>query len=174
MNAQRYSRIIRKRRFLLARFPHGLERHNYHLQLTDNYVEDARLRLRLIREPSTRKIEWILTQTVSIDSFRSHVTSLYLSEKEYEIFQVFEGQEIRKNRYPYQLEGRELSIDFFLGDLLGLILAIVNFQLDEDMESYGFPPFALKEVSENQCFSGPSLARSSFANIRELLKSGQI
>jgi CYTH domain-containing protein len=55
----------------------------------------------------------------------------------------------------------------FLGDLFGLVLAEVNFDTDEELESYPKPPFALADVTNNELFTGGSLSQLTFADIRE-------
>src|SRR2546423_12313657 len=98
----KYARVERERRFLLRDLPEGLTRASEHVQIWDNYITNTRLRLRKIRLPQTR--QWItkLTQKYAPapeDFSRTVITNIYLSAVEYEVLSVFEGNEIRKNRY---------------------------------------------------------------------------
>ena len=79
---------------------------------------------------------------------------------------MFQENEIRKNRYPFDFEGRKFSIDMFLGDLFGLVLAEVSFDSDEEMKEFPQPPFALAEVTNNDLFSGGRLSQLTFVEIR--------
>ncbi len=169
----KYAQVERERRMLLRELPPGLERSSDHLQITDNYITGTRLRLRKIRVPSTHARVWTLTQkfTPAPHNYsHSIMTNIYLSEYEYEVFSVFESNEIRKNRYPYKYEDRVYGIDFFLGDLLGLILAETNFETDEEMVNFVVPPFAVADVTDDEMFSGGKLVTMTSAEIRAELQ----
>ena len=165
----RYARIERERRYLLQDLPEGLTRADHHLQITDNYITGTRLRIRKVRDPKTNK--WIVKITQKFapnpeDLSRTIITNTYLNAIEAETLAVFEANEIRKNRYTFEFDGRRFSIDMFLGDLFGLVLAEVSFETDEDLNSFPKPPFALAEVTDNEIFSGGRLSELTFENIR--------
>src|SRR6266852_4094748 len=114
-----------------------------------SYARLERERRYLLRDPLTNK--WIVkfTQKFAVNSSdlsRTLITNTYLNAQEAEILSVFEANEIRKNRYRFEFEGRKFGIDMFLGDLFGLVLAEVSFDDDEELESFPKPPFALVEV----------------------------
>src|SRR5206468_11532532 len=120
----KYARVERERRYLLQDLPEGLTRADHHLQITDNYITGTRLRLRKVRDPRTNKWTVKFTQKFAPnpqDLSRTVITNTYLNANEYEVLSIFEGNEIRKNRYSLEFEGRKFSIDMFLGDLLGLV-----------------------------------------------------
>ena len=86
---------------------------------------------------------------------------------------MFQENEIRKNRYPFEFEGRKFSIDMFLGELFGLVLAEVSFATDEELANYPRPPFAIADVTNNELFTGGSLSQLTFSDIRdEIVRSG--
>jgi CYTH domain-containing protein len=131
-----------------------MSRMDYHLQITDNYITGTRLRIRRVRDPNTNK--WIVKFTQKFapdpnDLSRTIITNTYLNAIEAETLSVFEANEIRKNRYPFPFEGREFSIDMFLGDL----------------HNFPMPPFAIVEVTNNEIFSGGKLSELTFADIRK-------
>lgn len=169
----KYALVERERRFLLKDLPEGLDRASHHVQITDNYITGTRLRLRKVRDPQTNK--WVVkfTQKSACDPVNlSHtrITNTYLNAAEYEVLSVFEANEIRKNRYALDFEGRKFSIDMFLGDLLGLVLAEVSFDTDEEMDRFSPPPFALAEVTNNETFTGGHLCQITFDEIRQEVK----
>ncbi len=172
----KYAHVERERRYLLQDLPEGLTRADHHLQITDNYITGTRLRLRKVRDPKTNK--WIVKFTQKFapnpeDLSRTIITNTYLNATEAETLAIFEVNEIRKNRYPYEFEGRQFSIDMFLGDLLGLVLAEVSFATDEELDSFPKPPFAIADVTNNAIFSGGSLSELTFENVRnEIARSG--
>ena len=165
----KYARIERERRYLLQDLPEGLTRADHHLQITDNYITGTRLRIRKVRDPKTNK--WIVKFTQKFapnpeDLSRTIITNTYLNAIEAETLAVFEANEIRKNRYHFEFDGRRFSIDMFLGDLFGLVLAEVSFETDEDLNSFAKPSFALAEVTNNEIFSGGRLSELTFEDIR--------
>jgi CYTH domain-containing protein len=170
----KYALVERERRFLLRDLPEPLTRANEHVQIWDNYIAGTRLRLRKIRVPRTKERVWKLTQKYAPDPpdfSRTVITNIYLSAAEYEVLSVFEGNEIRKNRYPFEHEGRRYSIDIFLGSLWGLVLAETGFETDEEMKEFKPPPFAVMDVTEDEMFTGARLVELSIDDIRAELKA---
>ena len=169
----KYARVERERRYLLKDLPEGLTRASRHLQITDNYITGTRLRLRKVRDPQTNKWTVKFTQKFAPspkDLSRTLITNTYLNANEYEVLSVFEANEIRKNRYHYEFAGRKFSIDMFIGDLLGLVLAEVSFDTEEELDNFTPPAFAVAEVTNNELFTGGRLCYLSFADIREEVK----
>ena len=172
--ASKYARLERERRYLLPDLPEGLTRADHHLQITDNYLTGTRLRLRKVRDPRTNK--WVVKFTQKFapdpnDLSRTLITNTYLNAIEAETFAIFEANEIRKNRYPFEFDGRKFSVDMFLGDLFGLVLAEVSFETDDELESFSKPLFALADVTNNAIFSGGALSQLTFADIRNEIKN---
>jgi CYTH domain-containing protein len=174
----KYARVERERRYLLQDLPEGLTRADHHFQITDNYLTGTRLRLRKVRDPKTNK--WVVKFTQKFaatpdDLSRTIITNTYLNATEAETLSIFEANEIRKNRYRFEFEGREFSVDMFLGDLFGLVLAEVSFETDEEMDGFAKPPFAITEVTNNELFSGGKLSELTFEDIRkEIVQSGLV
>ena len=169
----KYARIERERRYLLQDLPEGLTRASPHVQITDNYITGTRLRLRKVREPQTNKWTVKLTQKFapnSEDLSLTVITNIYLNALETEMLAVSDANEIRKNRYPFEFAGRQFSVDMFLGDLFGLVLAEVSFATDEEVKDYAKPSFAIAEVTNNELFTGGKLCQVSFADIREAIR----
>lgn len=166
----KYARIERERRYLLQDLPEGLTRADPHLQITDNYITGTRLRIRKVRDPRTNKWTVKFTQKYapdSNDSSRTIITNTYLNALEAETLSMFNDNEIRKNRYKFQYNNRELVIDMFLGDLFGLVLAEVSFDTDEEMKNFPAPPFAVADVSGLDLFTGGSLSQLKFEDVRD-------
>jgi CYTH domain-containing protein len=166
----KYARIERERRYLLQDLPAGLTRADPHLQITDNYITGTRLRIRKVRDPKTNKWTVKFTQKFAPDPqdfSRTIITNTYLNALEAEMLSTFQANEIRKNRYYFEFDGRKFYVDMFLGDLFGLVLAEVGFETDEEMGSFPKPPFALADVTNNELFTGGRLSELTFADIRE-------
>jgi CYTH domain-containing protein len=166
----KYARVERERRYLLQDLPEGLTRVDPHLQITDNYITGTRLRLRKVREPRTNKWTVKFTQKFAPnpdDLSRTIITNTYLNALEAETMSVFNSNEIRKNRYYFEFEGRKFHVDMFLGDLFGLVLAEAGFETDEELERFAKPAFALAEVTNDPVFSGGRLCELTFAEVRQ-------
>jgi len=165
----KYARVERERRYLLRDLPEGITRADPHLQITDNYITGSRLRIRKVRDPRTNKWTVKFTQKFAPDPndlSRTIITNTYLNALEAEILSVFNSNEIRKNRYPFEFEGRKFGIDMFLGDLFGLVLAETSFDTDEELDNFLTPPFALADVTNEPLFSGGRLSELTFSEIR--------
>lgn len=170
----KYARVERERRYLLQDLPEGLTRADHHLQITDNYITGTRLRLRKVRDPNTNK--WVVKFTQKFapdpeDLSRTIITNIYLNALEAEMLSIFAANEIRKNRYKFEFEGCEFSIDMFLGDLFGLVLAETSFETDAELDKFALPPFALADVTNNEVFSGGRLSELTFAEVTSEIKS---
>lgn len=173
----KYARVERERRYLLRDLPEGLTRADPHLQITDNYITGTRLRLRKVRDPKTNKWTVKFTQKFApnTDDFsRTILTNTYLSAIEAETLSMFNANEIRKNRYKFEFEGRTFSIDMFLGDLFGLVLAETGFESDEEMDHFPLPSFALADVTNNELFTGGRLSELTFAEIQSEIERSSL
>ena len=166
----KYAQVERERRYLLRDLPEGITRADPHLQITDNYMTGSRLRLRKVREPRTNKWTVKFTQKFAPDPedlSRTIITNTYLNALEAEVLAtVFNSNEIRKNRYPFEFEGRKFSVDMFLGDLFGLVLGEVSFETDEELDQFPKPPFALADVTNEELFTGGRLCELTFSEVR--------
>ena len=171
----KYARVERERRNLLPDLPEGLSRADHHLQITDNYITGTRLRIRKVRDPRTNK--WVVKFTQKFapnptDLSRTIITNIYLNAIEAETLAIFDANEIRKNRYRFEFEDRQFSVDMFLGDLFGLVLAEVSFETDEELDNFPPPPFAIAEVTNNEMFTGGRLSELTFEDIRKEIERG--
>ena len=168
----KYARVERERRYLLKDLPDGLTRADPHLQITDNYITGTRLRLRKVRDPRTNKWTVKFTQKFAPDPddlSRTIITNTYLNPLEAETLSVFASNEIRKNRYYFDFDGRRFSVDMFLGDLFGLVLAEVGFDTDEELDNFKKPPFVLAEVTHDPLFTGGRLCELTFPEVRKAI-----
>jgi len=172
----KYARMERERRYLILDLPEGLTRADPHLQITDNYITGTRLRIRKVRDPRSNKWTVKFTQKFApnpADLSRTIITNIYLNALEAETLAVFDSaNEIRKNRYSFEFDGRRFSVDMFLGDLFGLVLAETSFETDEELDSFAKPGFAVADVTNNELFTGGKLCQLTFPDIREeIIKS---
>jgi CYTH domain-containing protein len=158
-----------RRLFLIRDLPEPMTRADRHLQIFDNYIENTRLRLRRVRVPDTREQTWQMEHRFPAAENNLAVwkiAEVFLHAEEYAAFEQFEGREIRKNRYFYDLDDKQILIDVFLGELWGLSLAKVNFETEEEMEYFEAPAFAVFEVTNDKFFSGENLVGKTFTDVQ--------
>lgn len=161
------------RLFLIEALPQPLTPASAHIQVFDNYISEARIRLRAIRVPETKEWTRTLQQRFPIAEERSvwKIAEMHLNDVEYEQFKVFEGNEIRKNRYFHEFDARMLAFDIYLGRLWGLNRARVDFQTEEELGEFRPPPFAIFEVTGEPFFDDGNLVYQKFEDVRQAVSN---
>jgi CYTH domain-containing protein len=156
------------RSFLIEGLPEPLTRASAHIQIFDNYIPETRLRIRSVRDPATAGWTRILQQRtpVSANLACMKIAEIYLNDAEHARLELFEGTEIRKNRYFHEFDQKTFAFDVFLGNLWGLNLARVEFDSLEDLERFEAPAFAVFEVTSNPFFVGENLVMKKFEDVR--------
>ncbi len=161
--------IERRRVFLLEILPEGMTRADEHLQIFDNYLTNTSLRLRTIRVPQTKEWTWLLQKSEPLEKNDLSIlacSEIKLDEYEHQVLEVFEGNEIRKNRYFYELSGRKFEIDLFIGNLWGVILAQTFFQNNDELKTFEKPEFAFLDVTNESFFTGKNLYDKKFEDVK--------
>ena len=158
-----------RRRYLIEALPEPLTRASRHLQLFDNYITGTRLRLRTVRDPETKAWTWTLQQRLVTEASGLTVLKvgeLQLNEAEHTAFEPFEGNEIRKNRYFHEFDGRSYLFDMYLGPLWGLNIASVEGTDETDFLALQPPAFAVFDVTGEEFFLGENLYERKFEDIQ--------
>ena len=158
------------RLFLIDALPAPLTPASTHIQLFDNYITDTRLRLRSIRIPETKEWTYLLQQRLILnagDLSSLKVAEMHLNELEHAQLETFEGNEIRKNRYFHEFDGRSFAFDVYLGKLWGLNRALVDFHSENELRAFLPPPFAVFEVTFEPFFDDANLVHRSFEDVKE-------
>jgi len=144
-------------KYLLNRIPDDLLDTSTGWLITDRYFPNTRIRLRHMKSSSGDVHIYKLTQKYRSEmqsAYETTVTNEYLSEAEYNYFAALEAKILKKKRYPYTLQNHSFSIDVFEGRHQGLILAEMEFENKAGAEEFVIPSFVLKDVTENQFFTG--------------------
>ena len=157
---------------MIEELPEPLERKSSHLQLFDNYIHETRLRLRSVRVPETKEWTLLLQKRYPGGEYGAEwrIEQIELTEAEYEHFKPFEGNEIRKNRYFEEFDGRRFEFDVYLGPLWGLNRARVEFANREEMEGFTPPDFAIVEITDVPFFDDANLVDCRFENVQAELE----
>jgi len=166
---EKYARIERERRFLVAEFPSG-GRPVRVTEIVDRYFPGTTLRLRRmtarVGEGATEIFK--LTQKVRSESGgpeRGLITNTHLSETEYELLARLPGDDLRKTRFSIP----PMGVDVFAPPLDGLNLAEAEFATDEEMMEFRPPSYALTEVTNDPRFNGGELTRATRGEIASWL-----
>jgi CYTH domain-containing protein len=156
--------------FLIEGLPEPLSPASAHLQIFDNYIENTRMRIRTVRDPSTKTWTRSLQQRfTSEDGMLTKMAEIHLNGEEYALFQQFEGREIRKNRYFHEFDRIMFSFDVYLGALWGLNAAKVEFENRDAMGDFTAPAFAVFEVTGDPFFHGSNLVTRNFDDVQTKL-----
>ena len=161
------ARIVCERRFLLEDFPAPLTRADEHLQFFDNFLTKTDLLLRRIRVPQTRQWTRKIVKQSRIDALKFKTSEIELTEYEYEVLSIFEGNELRFNRYFHESDNQKWQIDFILNrELWNLILANIQFDSDEAAETFIAPGFVGLEITDDEFFANSNLADSTLEDVK--------
>ncbi len=160
------------RTFLIEALPEPLTRSSSHLQFFDNYIANTRIRLRSIRVPETNEWTYLLQQrspVIDADNARWKIAEMRLDEAEHAQFEIFEGTEIRKNRYFHEFDSRMFSFDVYLGTLWGLNRARVDFENEDELREFRPPPFAIFEITNVSFFDDANLVHQTLETVRKAI-----
>ena len=160
LNIPKYSLLEIERRMLVD--PHSLPDLGgcESRLIEDRYFEFGRMRLRKISSAGAPVSIFKLCKKYGKTSSCSEpIANLYLSETEYAEFLKLPGDDLVKRRYRYEFEGRVFSVDEHTGILSGLFIVEKEGASSEELDSMRFPPFAIRDVTEDSRFSGSNLAK---------------
>jgi CYTH domain-containing protein len=162
------------RSFLIEGLPEPLTAASSHVQIFDNYIINTRLRLRKIRDPHSKAWTRILQQRFPVvdgEYGNSKLAEIYLNDGEYSLFEHLEGREVRKNRYFHEYDNVSVAFDIYLGAMVGLTTARIDFEDHAGLEEFVPPPFAIIEITDDVFFAGENLVDRTSADIRSKLAS---
>ncbi len=164
--AEKYAQRERERRFLLAALP--AEVPIRFAEIHDRYIGGTRLRLRRTTETTAEGASTYrkLTQKIPApEGSLGLITTIYLSEAEYEVFAVLPAEVIKKTRYSLP----PLGVDVFEGRLAGLVIAEIEFADDVAAESFPVPTNAIAEITADPRLTGGKLAVTDRAELLAVL-----
>ena len=94
------------------------------------------------------------------------LTSIYLSDKEFELLSSLPGRLLVKTRHHLgEINGADVCVDEFAGDLAGLIMAEAEFADMQAMSAFPMPEFAFLEVTEDLRYTGGELAAKGLPKV---------
>jgi CYTH domain-containing protein len=162
----RYAHPEREQRWILAGVPTDVMQV---ASIVDRYILGTRLRLR--RSESAAGVTYKLGQKVRDDPGSPEMvrlTNIYLAEDEYSALLVLPAAELHKTRSQTRWADRTVAIDRFHGRLDGLVLSEAELSPADPL--LPMPPWAVEDVTNDDRFSGGSLAFATDEAIDALLR----
>ena len=156
----KYAQPELERRFLITPAPEMLEKLRYK-EITDKYLTGTNLRLRRIQQAGSMQFKLTKKLPVALKGRTVQwVSTIYLNEEEYRIFENLPGDKITKKRYHLPLgSGQEAGIDeITLGNEQLWILEI-EFNEDESLE-ISLPFAEVREITNDKRYFGSELAKN--------------
>jgi len=160
----RYAHAEREQRWLVGAVPQAAPV----AEITDRYLRGTSLRLR--RVEGADGVVHKLTQNVrAVAGEPGHVliTTMYLPDEEVAALAHLPGEELRKTRDHLSVDRRTVAVDVFHGALDGLGTAEV--ELADGEPRLAMPSFAVRDVTDDDRYSGGSLARLGRGEVAALL-----
>lgn len=140
--------------------------------ITDHYLPETRMRLRRLTSEKGNIAFYKFTQKYrenNQEAASTSITNLYLRAAEYLRLRKLGGNRLEKIRYTHHYEGHFYSVDVFLGPLEGLILAEIEFENEESINTINQPAFAVAEVTQDPFFEGANLAKVGKQELQDKL-----
>lgn len=167
----KYTKVEYERRFLVLskdKWMNVVE--PYSKILTDKYLQNSRLRLRLLTNSDSKQQIIKLNKKFESDSpYFQTISRILLSSEEYELFDSIKGDWLRKTRYYHKYLGYIFSIDVFEGELDKLILCEVEANSLQELMNIKFPEYATIEVTQDLFFTGGNLCRVRHLELEQKL-----
>ena len=160
----RHAHPEREQRWLLAAVPDGA---TPWAEINDRYLTGTALRVRRVAGPDgvvhklTQKV-----RPVADDPGLVMLTTMYLPSDEVAALAALPGADLRKTRWRVEFAGRQVAVDEFHGRLADLVLAETELSVREGR--LPMPAFALRDVTDDDRFTGGSLANATDAEIAAL------
>jgi len=129
------------------------------IEVTDKYFPNTRTRLRRMLDTETKEVKFKLTKKYGKITPQSEpLTTLYLSEYEYELFNEQKGYNLIKNTYQFPFSGNIFLIEFFIKPEVDFILMEVEVLSEKLINKLKVPDFVIKEVTNEKEYEGYAIA----------------
>lgn len=164
-----YARLELERRFLVERFPEGLDAGAFE-RIEDAFIVGTHLRLRRLTRPDG---SWIVTKLgqkivdpeAPDDPRRREMTTIYVPEAEGLVLASLPAVRATKRRYKIREQGWTFCVDVWEAPTLaaGTMLAEVETPTLDELERIVTPPWAAREVTDDPRYGALHLATMTSA-----------
>ena len=156
-SVEKYARIENERRFLLPPLDEELLKMNLPKRvILDNYILDTSLRLREVDSEGQKVYK--LTKKTSLSPGREQITTIYLSQEEYQLLNKLRAIIVSKIRLIATYNEIMIGIDCYGNEEDELLVAEIEFETEEQMNVFVMPIPYQMEVTGKDEFSGFALA----------------
>ena len=155
VDPSKYAHTERERKFLLQHPGNMVNGLPYKL-IADHYIKNSSLRFRRVTDGEN--VVYKLTKKSHSIGGRSQITTIYLTEAEYGLLNIFNAVLVEKIRYIKVYGNFVIGIDKYSKGNDELWLAEVEFNSDEEMGSFTLPFEYLAEVTDDISYNGFALA----------------
>jgi CYTH domain-containing protein len=136
------------------------------IQITDKYFPDTRTRLRKMVDTETGDIKYKLTKKYGkISSQCEPLTTLYLSENEFNLFNELQGYILIKDIYRYTFSDTTFLVEFFIKPKVDFILLEVEAKTEIEINELIVPDFAETDVTNIKEYEGYSIAAKGVSQV---------
>lgn len=129
------------------------------IEVTDKYFSETRTRLRSMIDTSTNEVIFKLTKKYGkISPYSEPITTLYLSEYEYDLYNKMDGNILRKNIYHYYFKEKKFLIEIFTEPAVDFVLLEAEESSEEALHQLPVPEFVIRDVTAEKKFEGYSIS----------------
>ena len=154
---EKYALIENERRFLLPPMDEELTTMNLPKRvILDNYILDTNLRLREVDNEGKKVYK--LTKKTSLSPGREKITTIYLSQEEYQLLNKLRAMVVSKIRFIATYNEVIIGIDCYGNEEDELFVAEVEFETEGQMKAFVMPIPYRTEITGKDEFSGLALA----------------
>ena len=154
--AEKYALIENERRFLLLPVDEEMTLDLPRRAILDNYIPGTNLRLREMDNAGEKVYK--LTKKTTLSPGREKITTIYLSQEEYQLLTQLQAIVVSKIRFIMTHYELIIGIDRYGNKGNELWVAEVEFETEEQMNAFVMPiPYQTEVTGKNE-FSGLALA----------------
>lgn len=116
--------------------------------------------------------EYELTKKNQIDandSSKLKEQTVQLTKQEFDFLSQLKGRMVHKIRYYFNYKARVCEIDVFQGALKGLIVIEIEFENEEEKESFEMPDFCLADITQENFIAGGLICGKTYEDVEEYL-----
>ncbi|MDO8647421.1 MAG: hypothetical protein Q7R70_03325 [Candidatus Diapherotrites archaeon] len=159
-----------ERTFLAKFLPEGLKECK-RKEIIDVYIPRSREHPTLRIRKNGESFEITKKEPVQGDDASKQLEqTIHLSKEEFESLARLDGKKVAKLRHYYKFGGKTFEIDVFCGALEGLVLVDIEFDDENEKDSFEMPEFCLADVTLEKFAAGGMLCGKSYKDIEPALK----
>lgn len=128
------------------------------IEISDKYFPDTRTRLRKMFDTETKDSVYKLTKKYGkISSQSEPITTLYLTENEFNLFNQIQGNILAKKVYRYDFSGITFLVEFFIKPEVDFVILEAEAKTEKEIDNLIIPDFAETDVTNVVSYEGYSI-----------------